>query len=783
MIKLACTDVVKDNDIFGPNYVGTNVNFFKVYAECPSNCHLIKTRAIGLGIHPEESPICINALVDRAMSFYGGLILISIYRGLPSYTGGKKIFGFPVLSHGASKKSYTISKIENIDMISMDVRILDSDGKSSYKGRLEIRNDGVWGTICAKDLDNSSAMIICKQIGYKGGKFLNPTMEKGKGFCSNFQGFNLCGPNQSSQIFSNLKCQGNEESIMQCYRTMADRTICSHDYDTLIECSNSSQDEVGSYQTGTVRLIDATGNPSKTGIGRIEILKENWGTFCNTKFTNKSAKVVCKQMGFLDGKIFGESESLATCSNVLGNDLCGQYNTPIKYTEVICLGHEKNIRDCSSKSNTVSCTHFNDVVVKCEGYGDPSGRSQNIRTPKVLSPLIEKFPMMPVFNAKCESNASQIHFRGDPGSIFLVQCPSECSQVKSIVTGTGIYAVTSSICKAAIQSGIITDEGGLILLSKTYGQNKYFGSIVRNISSQDSNYRKISFFLSSPNSAYLNMVAMINNASFIELNYTEKLVKKNSKISTFLEFLKTPKSKYNTLASSFIEVSSGSNLESIFDWVTPNNEFRFDGSKKYIDLMLQDGSKKLLSLKTFTIFTKLKLKEFKDDIQVIFSIGGCQGYSIEINKNSEIVFNVQCGKKLYQSGIYMPLRHTITISIVYNISLIMFYLNGMKFSSISTYFETTPTNQITLGRHSNFDKWFFNGFIEFIAFFPEPFGILRNRQLFKMGYTKPIRKYPNKFITLDNRSCLTACAIQTIPGMNGCPSPPDEALKCKILII
>jgi hypothetical protein len=51
----------------------------------------VQVRAIGLGIHPEESPICINALVDRALSFYGGVISVNIYKGLSSYTGGKKM--------------------------------------------------------------------------------------------------------------------------------------------------------------------------------------------------------------------------------------------------------------------------------------------------------------------------------------------------------------------------------------------------------------------------------------------------------------------------------------------------------------------------------------------------------------------------------------------------------------------------------------------------------------------------------------------------------------------
>lgn len=90
-IKLSCDDKLKDNDNFGPKYLTNNVNYAVYYAKCPSNCMRNKERGVGIGIHPENSSICMNALIDRAISFYGGFIAISIFQGLPSYTGGKKM--------------------------------------------------------------------------------------------------------------------------------------------------------------------------------------------------------------------------------------------------------------------------------------------------------------------------------------------------------------------------------------------------------------------------------------------------------------------------------------------------------------------------------------------------------------------------------------------------------------------------------------------------------------------------------------------------------------------
>lgn len=56
-----------------------------VLARCPSNCHLTSEDVYGLSIHPDASPICLSALVDNAISYYGGIISISILAGLNNY--------------------------------------------------------------------------------------------------------------------------------------------------------------------------------------------------------------------------------------------------------------------------------------------------------------------------------------------------------------------------------------------------------------------------------------------------------------------------------------------------------------------------------------------------------------------------------------------------------------------------------------------------------------------------------------------------------------------------
>ena len=75
-----------------------------------------------------------------------------------------------------------------------------------------------------------------------------------------------------------------------------------------------------------------------------------------------------------------------------------------------------------------------------------------------------KLPMIPIINLECQSKADSPVFRGDRGSIFLVNCPAKCLNSQGIVYGTNIYSTQSSICRAAIHAGILTDDGGLALL-------------------------------------------------------------------------------------------------------------------------------------------------------------------------------------------------------------------------------------------------------------------------------------------------------------------------------
>ncbi|XP_016331604.1 vitrin-like isoform X3 [Sinocyclocheilus anshuiensis] len=79
---------------------------------------------------------------------------------------------------------------------------------------------------------------------------------------------------------------------------------------------------------------------------------------------------------------------------------------------------------------------------------------------------------------ECDMRAGKINL-----SEFIVKCPANCRETKEKVYGTGVFASISSICNAAIHSGVITNSGGKVIVMKMAGQAIYKGSFANGVRS------------------------------------------------------------------------------------------------------------------------------------------------------------------------------------------------------------------------------------------------------------------------------------------------------------
>ena len=182
----------------------------------------------GIGIHPEEASVCAAAFIDQSIPFEGGLVGIGIAKGLESYEGGS-LKNIDVSGFQKSKRSFVTFKIDNVDMIQSELRILDFAGNFASQGRVDIRLRGTWGSLCSLGANEFTAKTICKELGYASGRL--------GGACDGYQGNNFCGHDVKPIHFKNIKCQDTDSKLLQCYREMAQD--CSHKQDLIVECFNT----------------------------------------------------------------------------------------------------------------------------------------------------------------------------------------------------------------------------------------------------------------------------------------------------------------------------------------------------------------------------------------------------------------------------------------------------------------------------------------------------------------------------------------------------------------
>ncbi|XP_017338215.1 neurotrypsin [Ictalurus punctatus] len=111
---------------------------------------------------------------------------------------------------------------------------------------------------------------------------------------------------------------------------------------------------------GAVRLVG--GSSSKSG--RLEVyLNGQWGSVCDTHWTDRDASVVCRQLG------------LGEIGTALQHSYFGPGSGLFHYTRLGCRGNESSLLECRSrKFVTNDCNHGNEAGVLCappEGTGPP----------------------------------------------------------------------------------------------------------------------------------------------------------------------------------------------------------------------------------------------------------------------------------------------------------------------------------------------------------------------------------------------------------------------------
>uniref|UniRef100_A0A8C6FT85 SRCR domain-containing protein n=1 Tax=Moschus moschiferus TaxID=68415 RepID=A0A8C6FT85_MOSMO len=241
----------------------------------------------------------------------------------------------------------------------IQLRLVNGGGPCA--GRVEILDQGSWGTICDDGWDLDDARVVCRQLGC--GDALNATRSAHFGAGS--------GP-----IWLNtLDCRGKESHVWKCPSQGWGLHNCSHENDAgvvcsgnqtqvLPQCNDSVSEPAGSAaseqsapycsDSRQLRLVDG-GGPCA---GRVEILDQGfWGTICDDGWDLDDARVVCRQLG---------------CGDALNATRSAQFGAgsgPIWLDDLNCTGKESHVWKCPSRGwGRHDCRHKEDAGVICSEF-------------------------------------------------------------------------------------------------------------------------------------------------------------------------------------------------------------------------------------------------------------------------------------------------------------------------------------------------------------------------------------------------------------------------------
>ncbi|XP_068521470.1 antigen WC1.1-like isoform X7 [Anas acuta] len=203
-----------------------------------------------------------------------------------------------------------------------------ADGGSRCAGRVEVKHQGQWGTVCHYLWDMSDAAVVCRQLGC-GGALEAP-------------GYAHFGPGSGPIWMNYVGCRGTESALSDCTHMGWGQANCYHSEDAGVTCS------------GFVRLVGGDSPCS----GSVEVYdRDQWKAVCHSHFGAKAAEVVCREL------------QCGTALSVHGAAQLGEGAGPVWDRELQCVGNESVLSFCPTEApKDKACTHSNGTHVTCTRF-------------------------------------------------------------------------------------------------------------------------------------------------------------------------------------------------------------------------------------------------------------------------------------------------------------------------------------------------------------------------------------------------------------------------------
>lgn len=105
-----------------------------------------------------------------------------------------------------------------------------ASGPNSAVGRVEVRRNGVWGTVCDDGFDYQAAKVVCRALCYSASH------------AKPYYGQENIIPASSSTpiLLDDLRCTGQESTLDDCSANKTDHD-CTHKENAVVSCINYAE--------------------------------------------------------------------------------------------------------------------------------------------------------------------------------------------------------------------------------------------------------------------------------------------------------------------------------------------------------------------------------------------------------------------------------------------------------------------------------------------------------------------------------------------------------------
>lgn len=108
------------------------------------------------------------------------------------------------------------------EQVNFQIRLVG--GNNHGEGRVEIKINGIWGTICDDNWNLQNAQVVCRQLGFDKAMEALPNAQFGP------------GSDNMPILLDDVICYGNELSLSQCLFPPIGQHNCQHYEDVGVRC-------------------------------------------------------------------------------------------------------------------------------------------------------------------------------------------------------------------------------------------------------------------------------------------------------------------------------------------------------------------------------------------------------------------------------------------------------------------------------------------------------------------------------------------------------------------